>query len=173
MFNHTGWNYQTSAGVGLTVGELAEVTIQHTRIYVKSPSGDTFKIIGQGVGGGIGAGLIPGGITGSTADFKSAGTEIISIYNHPISLADLSSFLVIYQVTGVANIGAAAGSLVLFINGNYSDLAWLAVPFFGPSIVVGVTVKAFCFMAGLELASPNASIDLTGTLYSVLSADKV
>jgi hypothetical protein len=172
MFNHTGWNYQTSAGVGLTVGELAEVTVQHTRLYVSSPSGDTYKIIAQGVGGGIGAGIIPGGVSGSTKDFTSKGTEIYSVYNDPIHLADLSSFLIIYSGNVVYSYGGGTGAMVLFLNGNTSDLLYLAIPFFGATVVVAKTVKALCFMAGVQVSSPNLSIDGTGTLYSVLSANK-
>lgn len=173
MFSDTGWSYQTSSGIGLTVGELAEVTIQHARIYVNTPTGETRKIIAQGVGGGIGASIVPIGIAGSEASYRSVGSHIYSIYNEPITLADLSSFLLIYSGSGVVGDVGGTGGLVLFLHGTVGSLGFLAVPFFGTTIVVAKAVKAFCFMAGGQLASPNASIDGTAVLYNVASADIV
>jgi hypothetical protein len=173
MFNNTGWSYQTSSGAGLTVGELAEVTVQHTRLYISSPSGDQYKIIAQGVGGGVGASIIPGSITGSTVDFVSAGTNIYSLYNEPIGLADLSDLLVIYSGNAVFLTGSGSGSVVLFLHANLAKFGWLLVPIAGPMIAASQTVKAFCFVAAAQLSTPNLGVDGLGTFYSVLSANKV
>jgi hypothetical protein len=173
MFNNTGWSYQTSSGAGLTVGELAEVTIQHTRLYISSPGGDQYKIIAQGVGGGVGASIIPGSITGSTVDFVSAGTNIYSLYNEPIGLADLSDLLVIYSGNAVFMNGSGSGCVVLFLHANLAKFGWLLVPIAGPMIAASQTVKAFCLVAAAQLSTPNLGIDGLGTFYSVISAHKV
>jgi hypothetical protein len=173
MFNASGWSYSTSSGVGATVGELAEVTIQHTRLYVNTPNGDTRKIIAQGVGGGLGASLLPASVTGSVTDFVSAGTNIYTTIGSNITLADLSDTLLIYSGNLTWLSGNASGSLILFVHAPLYQFAYLAIPFAGPLLAASNVIKAFCLVAAAQMSTPNAGVDATGTLYSVLSADLV
>ncbi|MBS1948743.1 MAG: hypothetical protein JST47_13350 [Bacteroidetes bacterium] len=174
MFNNSGWSYSTSSGVGLTIGELAEVTVQHARIYVTSPNGDTRKIIAQGVGGGVGASILPASITGSTTDFVSAGTNIYSVFNQTISIADLSDMLLIYSGNLTWLTGDGSGSLVLFLhNTSIWQFAYGLIPIAGPAIMASQVLKAFCLVAAAQMSTPNLGADATGTFYSVLSADVV
>jgi hypothetical protein len=173
MFNNSGWNYSTSSGVGLTVGEMAEVTIQHTRLYINSPNGETRKIIAQGVGGGIGAGAIPGSISGSTVDYVSAGSSIYSLYNETITVADLSDMLLIYSGNLTFLNGVGTGSLILFLHSSLWQFAYMAIPIAGPAVTASKVIKAFCFVASTEMSTPNLSADVVGTFYNVISADVV
>lgn len=173
MFNATGWSYTTGSGLGVTVGEVAEVTIQHSRLYVTSPSGETRKIIAQGVGGGVGLSVLPAAVAGSTTDFVSAGTNIYTAVNDVITLADLSDTLLIYSGNLTFLNGDGNGSLVLFIHAPLTQFAWLAVPLVGPAIAASQVIKAFCFVAAAQMSTPNLGMDATGVFYSVLSADVV
>ncbi|HVM86760.1 MAG TPA: hypothetical protein VMT76_01140 [Puia sp.] len=173
MFNNSGWSYDTSSGVGLTIGELAEVTVQHARIYVKAPTGETRKIIAQGVGGGVGASVLPASVTGSTTDFVSAGSSIFSLYNETITIADLSDMLLIYSGNLTWLDGVATGSFIIFMHSSIWQFAYAAIPLVGPSIAASKVIKAVCFVGSAELSTPNAGVDATGTFYSVLSADVI
>lgn len=173
MFNASGWSYSTSSGAGVTVGELVEVTVQHARIYVNSPNGETRKIIAQGVGGGLGASVLPASITGSVTDFVSAGTKIYTTVGENITLADLSDKLLIYSGNLTWLNGNGSGSLILFLHAPLSHFAYLAIPIAGPMIAASQVIKAFCLVAAAQMSTPNAGVDATGTFYTVLSADLV
>ncbi len=172
-FSNSGWSYSTSSGVGGTLGELAEVTIQHTRLYINSPNGDTYKIIAQGVGGGVGASVLPASITGSTTDFVSAGSNIYTLLNDNLTLADMSDSLLIYSGNLTWLDGTASGSMVLFLRFPLWKIAAGLILSSELVSALAETIRGVCFIASAQLSTPNAGLDATGTFYAVYSADSV
>lgn len=167
MLNNTGWSYASGAGVGGTVGECLEVTAGYARIYVTSPNSDTFAIDAAGVGVGIGLGLLPAAIAGSLPDFVSAGSNIYTIYNDPISLSNLTNVWLIYQGNLTALTGSGYGALVLFIDTSWPALLACISNAFALSVLLARCIKGFCLVTGAQMSTPNLSADATGTFYMV------
>lgn len=173
MFNNTGWTYVTSSGLSVTAGFGLEGNAQHVCLYLQDPRTDIYKITAWGIGAGFGASPIPISVSGSKMEFSSGGSDLYSIYNEPIGLADLSQLLVIYSGNGIVTIGGMSVSMVLFVRAHLLQLGYLAIPFAGPQVALFQMTKAFCFMGGSELSTPNLGVDGLVNFYKVSSAEKI
>jgi hypothetical protein len=174
-FLNTGWTYDNSSGGALSYGEMLEITAGQARIYVKSPEGTVYKVIGTGIGGGIGMSWFPGSISGSVTDMPSSGTDIYGFGSGSLSVSDFKSFMVIYSAAAFWGAGAT-GSVAFFISLSTWQQIKLAAVAMSPLGILGVLTeltlafKATCMFAGMELIT-NAGVEATGTAYWITSAD--
>jgi len=178
IFTDTGWSYDTSSGAAATYGECAEVTAGQARIYIKSPDGATYKVIGTGLGMGIGISALPATLTVSTVDYVSAGSSIYGCNCSQLDINDFLSFMVIYNASAIALNGSANGSVVFFVHLDaYQKISLAAAIATGMPLFILASLtssfKAVCFIAAAELSTPNLGADATGTAYWISSADQV
>ena len=116
IVSDSGWSYQNSSGVAGCAGEIFEVTAGQARIYVKSPDGTVYKVIGTGIGGGVGISFLPAGLTVSDTSLISTGSDIYGLGNGQLSIDDLGCIMLIYSVSATLLIGGVSGSLCVFLN---------------------------------------------------------
>lgn len=179
MFPNTGWSYDTSSGASATGGELLEITAGQARIYIKDPNGNSFKVIGTGIGMGIGISALPASLSVSTTDMVSAGTNIYGLVDSHLDIDDFKSFMVIYNANLVALDGCGTGSLAFFVHLSAWQKVQLAAVALSPMGIIGILAsltgafKSVCLIASAELSTPNAGADATGTAYWITSADPV
>jgi len=179
ILNDTGWSYDNSSGLAATYGEAVEITAGQARIYIKSPEGNTYKVIGTGFGGGIGLSLLPASITASATSLVSTGTSIYGFGCSSLDLSDFGSFMVIYSASAVYTIGGGTGSVAFFVHLNTWQKIKLAAVALSPMGIAGVLAdltgafKAVCLFMGTEYTTPNAGIDTTGTAYWITSTEPV
>jgi hypothetical protein len=179
ILNDTGWSYDNSSGVAATYGECVEVTAGQARIYIKSPEGDTYKVIGTGFGGGIGLSLLPGSITASATSLVSTGTSIYGFGCSSLDISDFGSFMVLYNASAVYTIGGGTGTVAFFVHLDTWQKIKLAGVAMSPLGITGIlaeltsSFKAVCLFMGTEYSTPNAGVDATGTAYWITSTELV
>ena len=179
ILNDTGWSYDNSAGLAATYGDGVEVTAGQARIYIKSPDGNTYKVIGTGLGVGLGLSALPGSITACDTSLLSTGTGIYGFGCNHLDLDDFGSFMVIYSASAVYTIGGGAGSVAFFVHLSAWQKVKLAAVAMSPLGLIGVlaeltsSFKAVCLFMGTEYSTPNVGADATGTAYWITSTDAV
>jgi hypothetical protein len=176
-FFKTDWTYDNGSGGAASYGDGVEITVGQARIYVKSPDGTVFKIIGTGFGGGFGKSWFPASVAGSSTDLPSDGTNIYAVTDSHLTIDDFGSFMVIYSAAAFWGAGAT-GNLAFFISLSTWQKIKLAAVAMSPAGILGVLAeltmafKATCLFYGMELTT-NAGVEATGTAYWISSADPI
>ncbi len=172
----TGWSYENSSGIAAAGGEVVEVTAGQARVYVKSPDGTIYKIIGTGLGGGVGLSFLPVGLTASDISLLSTGSNIYGLGNSELTVDDLGCIMVIYSVSATILVGGVSGSLCTFINPTTYQkiMLGLGLSVFQLQLIPATALtstKGVCVFCGTEYALSLAGADVLCTVYWVSSVD--